>query len=58
MFEANSGSYCIGCKVVEGDFDLIIQVLDRSASIGHTGCNHKGVEDPSLLAALKTVIQA
>lgn len=57
MFEAKV-SYCLGCEVVEGDFDLIVQVLDRSARIGHAGCNHKGVEGLSLLSALKRVAQA
>lgn len=55
VFEASSGPYCVGGEVVEGDVDLIVQVLDRSASVGHAGCNHEGVEGPSLLAALKRV---
>lgn len=43
--------------MVEGDFDLIIQVLDRSVSIGHAGCNHEGVEGPCILAALERVAE-
>lgn len=55
MSEANSRAYCVGCKVVEGDFHLVIQVLDWSTGIDDAGCNHKGVEGPSRLAVLKTV---
>lgn len=40
--------------MIEDDFDIFFQVLDGSGGIGHAGCNHKGVEDSSLLTALQT----
>lgn len=40
--------------MIQGDFDIFLQVLDGSGGIGHAGSNHKGVEDSSLLNALQT----
>lgn len=38
--------------MVEPDFDVLVQVFDGRAGVGHTGRHHKRVEDLTPVAAL------
>lgn len=53
IFLKGSWSYCIGCKMLEHDFDVFIQASDWRACIGHTGWHDKGVEGLLHFAVLK-----
>lgn len=54
IFKGQS-SYFIGDNVVECDCDVLLQVSDRSAGVGHAGWHHKGVEGLPIFAALEII---
>lgn len=54
IFKGQS-SYFIGDNVVECDCDVLLQVSDRSAGVGHAGWHHKGVEGLPVFAALEII---